>query len=123
MTTITLELPDELALRLNPLRNHLPNLLYEILEPGSSKTGPRIIKTGVMYPAYQAMIDFLASGPTPGQIITHRPSTIFQERLAELLNKNREEDLTEAESAELDSYEQIDDLMSLLKARAQAAKT
>ena len=121
MTTITLELPDDLALRLNPLRNHLPNLLYEILEPGSSKAGPRTFRTGAPYPAYQEMIDFLASGPTPEQIITHRPSIVFQERLAELLDKNREEDLTEAESAELDSYEQIDDLMSLLKASAHAA--
>jgi hypothetical protein len=37
-----------------------------------------------------------------------------------LLGKNREDGLTEAEMAELDLYEQIDDLMSLLKARVAA---
>jgi hypothetical protein len=122
MTTITLELPDDLALRLGSLKNHLPNLLYEVLSPSAPKTTRQTLKTGVVFPVYQEMIDFLASGPTPEQIIAHRPSGVFQERLAELLDKNREGGLTEAESVELDSYEQVDDLMSLLKARAHAAK-
>lgn len=91
MTTITLEIPDDLASQIDPL-----------------------------HPAYQEMIDFLASSPTPEQIIAHRPSALVQERLAELLEKNREDGLTEAEMAELDLYEQIDDLMSLLKARVAA---
>lgn len=123
MTTITIELPDDLAPQIASLGNRLPNLLYEILSPRYSKAGLRTGKTGNVSPAYQEVIDFLASGPTPEQIITYRPSAIFQERLAELLDKNREEGLTEAESAELDMYEQIDDLMSLLKARARAAKS
>lgn len=122
MTTITLELPDDLVTRFDSLKNHLPNLLYEILSPGYLKPGLRTFKRGELFSAYQEMVDFLASGPTPEQIIAHRPSAEFQERLADLLDKNREGELTEHESAELDSYEQIDDLMSLLKARARAAK-
>lgn len=39
-------------------------------------------------------------------------------RLEELLDKNREEGLTEEEEEELDVYEQVDHLMILLKARA-----
>ncbi len=122
MTTITLELPDDLALRIDPLRNHLPYLLQEIVKPGSWKLVLRADQSGATHPAYQEMIDFLSSGPTPAQIIAHHPTESVQERLAELLEKNREEGLTEAETAELDLFEQIDDLMSLLKARAHTAK-
>lgn len=122
MTTITLELPDDLASRVISLKNHLPNLLSEILAPNPSKPGSQNFKTVGITPAYQEVIDFLISGPTPEQIIAHRPATVFQDRLAELLDKNREEELTDAESSELDLYEQLDELMSLLKARARAAK-
>jgi hypothetical protein len=122
MTTITLEVSDDLALRIDPLRNHLPHLLEEIVTPGSWNLIPRAHQSGASHPAYQEMINFLSSGPTPGQIIAHRPTDSVQERLAELLEKNREDGLTEAETAELDLYEQIDDLMSVLKARAHAAK-
>ncbi|MGH9800925.1 MAG: hypothetical protein ACRD82_11225 [Blastocatellia bacterium] len=121
MTTITLELPDDLASQIDPLRNRLPHLLYEMLAASSPKPSQRVVKNGGASPVYQEVIDFLASGPTPNQIRTHRPSPVSQNRLAELLDKNREEELTEAEASELDLYEQVDDLMSLLKARARAA--
>jgi len=122
MTTITFEVPDDLAEQLGSLREHLPALLYEVLKSGSAKRTIRILQAGITHPAYREMIDFLASGPTPEQIVTHKPSAAVQERLVELLDKNREADLTEEEAAELDVYEQVDDLMSLLKARAHAAK-
>jgi len=122
MTTITLEVPDELATQLNSIRDHLPALLYEVLKsrPGEKTAG--LLKSGASHPAYREMFDFLAAGPTPEQIIAHQPAADLQERVAELLDKNREEGLTEEEAAELDGYEQVDDLMSLLKARACAMK-
>ena len=40
--------------------------------------------------------------------------------MEELLDKNREEILTEAESAELDIYQLVHNVMILLKARASA---
>ncbi|MCT7989509.1 hypothetical protein [Laspinema olomoucense] len=43
-----------------------------------------------------------------------------QARLGELLEKNREGTLNETESAELDLSEQLDRLMTLLKAKAYA---
>ena len=33
MATITLQIPDELAQRLEPLQNQLPELLLQLLEP------------------------------------------------------------------------------------------
>jgi len=68
------------------------------------------------------MFDFLRSGPTPAEIIAHRPGAELQDRVAQLLEMNREEGLTNEEEAELDGYEQVDDLMSLLKARARSMK-
>lgn len=76
--------------------------------------------TGV-YPVFDEMIDFLVSGPTPQQIIEHKASPAVQSRLEELLDKNREEGLTEAEAAEMSTFRQVNHLMILLKARARHA--
>ena len=65
------------------------------------------------------MMDFLASGPTPQQIIDFKVPAAAQERLEELLERNREEGLTEAESAELDVYELVHHSMIRLKAQAR----
>ncbi len=120
MTTIMLEVPDELAVRLAALRERLPDLLSKMLEsPPGNKTS-QTLKSGGHYPVYREMIDFLASGPTPEQIKTFRISAAAQDRLEELLDKNREEGLIEAESVELDIYQLVHNAMVLLKARACA---
>ena len=118
MTTITLNLPDEMAGQLVALQDRLPALLYEVLKPKSAPLNGNALPSGTTHPAYREMFDFLASGPSPQQIIAHRPSTTLQERVAELLEKNREAQLNESESAELDGYEQAEDLLGMLKARA-----
>ena len=120
MTTITLEVPDELAAALNQLRDRLPDLLPEVLTLLSADNGTTIVPS-MRYRVFEEMIDFLASGPTPEQIAAYKISTNAQERLAELLEKNREEGLSEVENAELDVYEQVDYVMSLLMARARLA--
>ena len=43
----------------------------------------------------------------------------MQERLEELLDKNREEGLTAAEEEEMDAYRLVNHVMILLKARAR----
>ena len=122
MTTITLEVPDELATQLNSVGNDLPALLYETLKSRAGEKTAGLVKSGALHPGYREMFDFLRSGATPAQIIAHRPAVELQDRVAWLLEKNREGGLTEEEDAELDGYEQVDDLMSLLKARARAMK-
>jgi hypothetical protein len=77
--------------------------------------------SSLRYPIFEEMIDFLVSSPTPDQIIGYKISARAQERLAELLDKNREEVLSAVENAELDVYEQVDYVMSSLKARARLA--
>lgn len=122
MTTITLEVPDELAARLAPLRDQLPDLISQALELRSAKSAAKETEQKSSYPAFTEALDFLASGPTPEQIMAFKASPTVQWRLEELLDKNREEGLTEDEEAELDAYEQVDDVMILLKAHARTVQ-
>lgn len=118
MTTITLEVPDELAARIAALRDSLPELLAEVVD---GRVSPAL-RAGITYPVYREMLDFLASGPTPEQIIAFQISAAAQARLAELLEKNRAEGLAETETAELDVYELVHHSVIRLKALARAAK-
>lgn len=121
MTTITLEIPDELAVRLDPLRERLPELLLHVLafEPGEAKINAS--GAAMTHPVFLEMIDFLASQPTFEQIIAHKASPSVQKRLEELLDKNREADLNTIEKEEMDAYLLVNHVMILLKARARQA--
>jgi hypothetical protein len=118
MPTITLEVPEDLAVRLALLRDRLPDLLRMAVEFSS---GPGTRRSRTETPAFREMIDFLAGGPTLEQIAAFKVSPPVQERLEELLDKNREDRLTDEESAELDIYEEVNHVMLLLKARARSA--
>ena len=119
MTTIALEVPDELAVKLDLFREHLPALLNEVLNPAVGEKVLVGIGAATSRQVLDEMVDFLASGPTPDEIIAHKASDGMQARLRELLDKNREDGLTAAESAELDLFESVEDLMGLLKAKAR----
>ncbi|MHC5731016.1 MAG: hypothetical protein ACYTXY_44360, partial [Nostoc sp.] len=70
---------------------------------------------------YQEVIDFLIKRPKPEEIINFKVSFQSQTRLQELLEKNRSATLSQMELAELDVYEQLEQMMILLKARAYSA--
>lgn len=123
MTTITLEVPDELAARLNQLHDRLPELLAQALEAWSAEKQIKVTGAAMAHPVFVEMIDFLATSPTPDQILAHKASPAAQERLEELLNKNREEGLSEAEDEEMDAYLLVNHVMILLKARARTANS
>lgn len=121
MTTITLQVPDELVAQITLLKDRLPDLLSqatELLPLGQEMSALHLSST---YPVFEKMIDFLASSPTPQQIIKHKVSPALQQRLEELLDKNGEEELTAEEAAELDAFRRVNHLMILLKARAHRA--
>jgi len=67
---------------------------------------------------YTEILDFLIKQPTPEEIAKFKVSPQAQTRLQNLLEKNRNSTITKAENSELDIYEQLDQLMMLLKARA-----
>jgi len=119
MTTITLEVPDELAAMLAPLRQNLPSLLFRALELQAAEDLAFEGAYEANQLVFQEALNFLTSRPTPEQILMFKASPPAQERLEELLDKNREEGLTKDEETELDVYEQVNNLMILLKAHAR----
>jgi len=121
MTTITLELPEDLAVRLDPLRDRLPELLSQLLDSKSAEKKFTLSGTVMTHPAFLELIDFLSARPTTKQVLTHKSSLAVQERLEELLDKNREVGLTAAEEEEMDAYRLVNHVMILLKARARPA--
>lgn len=118
MATITLELSEELAVRLDPLRDRLPELLSQLLDSASTEKKLTLSGTSMTHPVFLELIDFLSTRPTAKQILVHKVSSAVQERLEELLDKNREEGLTAAEEEEMDAYRLVNHVMILLKARA-----
>lgn len=124
MAELTIQIPDELAQRLEPLRNRLPELLSQIADSSDPSSVPLAIATANLQAipqAYLEVLDFLVTRPTPQDIIAFKVSPEAQERLSSLLDKNRENTLTDSEVAELDVYEQLEHLMILMKARALAS--
>jgi hypothetical protein len=69
-------------------------------------------------PYYEQVLEFLAEGPSAEQIIAFRPRPEAQERFSHLLDVNRQRSLTAQEEEELDHYIRIEQMMSLLKAKA-----
>ena len=69
--------------------------------------------------AYDEVVDFIAAGTTPQNVIAFRPSEESQARVNDLLEREKSGVATTAERTELDHYLQIEHLMRLAKARAR----
>lgn len=118
---LTIQIPDELAERLEPLQSRLPQLLWLLLDADVQQTSeqPKMnTQTVEISEVYQEVLDFLIKRPTPEEIIAFKVSSQVQMQLEALLEKNRSASLTQMELAQLDVYEQLEHLMILLKARA-----
>ena len=61
--------------------------------------------------------DFLATNPTPEEIIAYRLPDYLQARAHELLEKNGEGELNEQEHNEMMDFARIDNMMLLLRAK------
>jgi hypothetical protein len=72
--------------------------------------------------AIEEIADFLASGPSPEELLKFRPSPQTQAWAEELLGKLKDGCLSAEERGELDQFEQLERLMRFVKARIQAAK-
>nr|MDZ8058419.1 hypothetical protein [Nostoc sp. EkiNYC01] len=121
MAKLTIQIPDELAERLEPLQSRLPQLLWLLLDADVRQTSeqPKVnAQTVEISEVYQEVLDFLIKRPTPEEIIAFKVSSQAQMQLEVLLEKNRSASLTQMELAQLDVYEQLEHLMILLKARA-----
>jgi hypothetical protein len=69
--------------------------------------------------AYEEIIDFIAAGFTPADVVAFQPSDVARARVAELINLQKAGGLTSDETCELDKYVFLENLMRLSKARAR----
>ena len=106
---MTIDLPDSLAERVRAENQRLTELLSRALRP----------KPREMSALRREVLSFLARGPASSEIVAFRPSEHATERMRELLRRNKEGALTAVEEAEMDEIEEIDNLVSLLKAEAR----
>lgn len=68
--------------------------------------------------AYEEIINFIAAGPTTDSVAAFKASPEAKARVAILIEREKTAGLTPQEHAELDSYEELEHLMILAKARA-----
>jgi hypothetical protein len=72
---------------------------------------------------FAEIIDFLASTPTPEQIVAFKPSSHLEQRLSYLLEQNGEDALAAEERRELDEFLRMNHFMNMLKIRARQKLT
>lgn len=122
MTSITLNIADDLAaqFRIDPAA--LPALLREAVAAKTRKAEVRADSNGNHAPLYQEIIEFLSSGPTTVQVLAFKISPETQDRLEELLHRNREAELTATERDELHTYMHFSEYLTRLKARARSGQ-
>lgn len=110
---ITIDLPENLAVNIQSHRGELSKI-FEL--------GLREFKasSSIGYKSVADVLEFFARLPAPDEILALRPSSEMQEKIDELLEKNRREGLSEAEEQTWASYEFIEHLVRIAKARALA---
>ena len=106
---ITLDIPEELAARLD-----LEQLPY-ILELGMRELQAA---SESEFEGFTDVLEHLAALPTPEEILALRPSEALQARIDALLEKNRNEGLAPAEEREWERYQYLEHLVRRAKAKA-----
>ncbi len=114
MVEITMQVSERLAEQLQPISDWLPTVLELSLIR---------FKTPAVQTASEIM-DFLATSPSPDELLNYHVSDRAQERLQRLLAVNQAGLASPEEQAELDEISQIEHIIIMLKAQAreQASK-
>jgi hypothetical protein len=109
---VTIDLPENLAVHLESNKGQLEKIL---------ELGLRELRASslVGYKSLAEVLEFLAGLPTAEEIIALRPSKELQNEIAELLEKNRREGLSEEEEKTWTSYEFVEHLVRIAKAKAK----
>jgi hypothetical protein len=108
---ITFDLSEELIFRLNSVEDKLP----QVIELGLRElnASPQDGFNGVA-----EVLEFLATLPTPEEIIALRPSRELQTQISGLLEKHRNQGLTDTEARIWEQYQYLEH--SIRKAKAKA---
>jgi len=73
----------------------------------------------VVSPAYLEIIDFIAAGTTPRAVAHFRPSLEAQQRVAALIEREKESGLSPEDKAELDHFLELEHILRMAKAKAR----
>jgi hypothetical protein len=111
MTQITVDLSDELIKQLAPLQDNLPQILTLGLQ--QLNANPTQGFSGLT-----EVLEFLAQLPSPQEILALQLSQQLQSEVEELLEKSRNEGLTQYEQRLWQQYEFVEHLVRMAKARA-----
>ena len=111
MQQITVDIPDDIAVRLATHPNDLPTILALGLQ--AVQASPSDGLSGLT-----EVLEFLATLPSPQEILTLRLSPPLQAELDALLEKNRTTGLNAVEKSLWKHYEYIEHLVRVAKARA-----
>jgi len=109
--TLEVELPDLLAEDLPADRADLATIFALGLDRWQKAPPP--------YPWLGEVLEKLAQLPSPQEVLDWKLSPAAQARIDQLLEKNRESGLTEAERQEWHCFEQVEHAARLAKARAR----
>lgn len=107
---LTLIIPEELATRLRPVKDRLP----QILELGLRE----LHSTPPSYEGLNDVLEALARLPSPEEVLALRPSPALQDRVEALLEKNRSAGLSSEERQEWEKYQYVEHLVRMAKAQA-----
>lgn len=113
MSTITLDVPDELAAQIQAIADRLPRILDLGMRALSAEPDPA-------YSGTAEVLELLARLPTPEEILALRPSTALAARMTALLEKNRNAGLSADEELEWQRLAYLDHLVRIAKAEAAA---
>ena len=111
MQQITVDIPEDLALRLSPLRSQLPQILELGLREWNSDMPNE-------FGGLSEVLEFLAGLPTAEETLALRPSQALTQQISDLLEKNRSIGLTEQEERSWQHYEYVEHLVQIAKATA-----
>lgn len=118
--TVTIELPEPIYQKFAARSQQTRRSVEEELITAFAVDIPTIPFTkATETKAYEEVLDFLASGPSPDQILNFQLSTEARQRASELLQKDREDGLATEETQELDFYVELGDFLGILRAKAQ----
>ena len=107
---LTLHITEELASRLRPVQDRLP----QILELGLRE----LHAVPPQFEGLSEVLETLARLPPPQEILALRPSPALQERISTLLDKLRNGGLSPDEQRDWQQYQYIEHLVRIAKARA-----
>ena len=68
---------------------------------------------------YEEVVELIASEPTAAQVIAFTPSEEAKNHFWDLVNREKNDQISPEEKSELDHYMQVEHIMRLAKARAR----